>query len=439
MNKEINNFINIIKDNILKFCCLEPRLLLDIKYNFKNILITRTTAKNSRYINYLQQIFNIIDKNIKNKKIIIYTELNWIKDIRYETPRKYLDNEYKGNDIFLFFTSHVLNQLYINTLFDIKMNIYICINDFIVINNEKCKIQNIFEKYITINNKKYDFINIPLFKIIKNNKTYTIIQNNLVYKKISIIQKRYLDYFYLNNNNLILKNNNDFILKNIDFILKTCNTYFFLNINSLSNNLSLNIKNIDSEKRFNYISNKYFKYNKKYRINLNGEIIIYLNNSTGFFKNAINYKNDIKELIENIKKYNNKNKIRIRFHPKDNKNFINDILTEAKSIDNNIKENNCDYQTLINTSYCIFIQNSRIILDLWNDGIPIFSSNLSSINIFPRDKDYADIKIINNLEKFKDKLPDRKKILKKYYKHLFFYEEIFTNKEYIIDLFNNQI
>ena len=114
MNKEINNFINIIKDNILKFCCLEPRLLLDIKYNFKNILITRTTAKNSRYINYLQQIFNIIDKNIKNKKIIIYTELNWIKDIRYETPRKYLDNEYKGNDIFLFFTSHVLNQLYIN-------------------------------------------------------------------------------------------------------------------------------------------------------------------------------------------------------------------------------------------------------------------------------------------------------------------------------------
>lgn len=433
MNKDIDIFTNIIKDNLLKYCCLEPRLLLDMKYNYKNILITRTTAKNARYINYLKHIFYIIDENIKNKKIIIYTELNWNKTELFDNPKKYLNNKYNGIDKYWFFTSHVSNQLFIDTLFDIKNNIYICINDIIVINCKEYKIENIINIDIIIKNQKYNFIDNPVFKIIKNNKKYNIDFNNLVHKKISIIQKRYLDYFYSNNNN------NKFIKDNIDFILKTSNTYFFLTINSLCIKQSKCIKNINCEKRFNYISNKYFKYNEKYKINSNGKIIIYLNNSSGFFRDTIDYIQDIKILIKKIRMYNKKNLIRIRFHPKDSISYINDVLIAAKSIDNNIKENKGEYTSLINSSYCIFIQNSRIILDLWNDGIPVFSSKLISTNIFPKNEDYPDISLIQDLEKFKDKLPNRKEILKKYYKHLFFYEEIFTNKEYIIDLFNNQI
>ena len=435
--KEYDKFINIIKKNILNYQCLYHRLILDIKYNFNNIEITRKSAKNIQFINYLETILNNIDKQIKNKKVLIYTELNWDRDVRYEKPSKFLEKYNNKNDTYWFFTSHKVNQAFIEVLFDNENKIFIFSNDKIKINNESYKIKNfIQDKFLILNlvDKNHDFITEPKFKILKNNINYDVNWNNLVIKKISEVQKRFLDNLYTNNNE-----NYKFILKNIDNYLNLSHTFFYFSVNSLNFKYSTKIKNINEEKRFEYVSQKYFKYNNDYKFNNNGWIVVYLNYSSGHFKHNFDYKKDIINLIKKIRKYNQTNQIRIRFHPKESIVYIVDVMTAARSVDENVKVDTSDYKKLITKAYCVMIQNSKIIIDLWNDGIPVFSTEIIPINIFPLKEEFCKYHLLENIKNYKKELPNRKNLLKKYYKNLIFYEELFINDKYIFDLFKNQI
>ena len=344
--KEFNKFINAIKKNILNYQCLYHRLLLDIKYNFNNIIITRKSSKNVQFITYMESILNNIDEYIKNKKVLIYTELNWERDIRYEKPSKFLEKYNDKNDIYWFFTSHKVNQTFIEVLYDNENKIFIFSKDNIIINNETYKIKNfIQEKFLILNliNKNHDFTQESNFTISKNKFLYNINWNNLTIKKISLIQKKFLDNLYENTNN----ENYKFILKNIEKYLELSHTYFFFTVNSFNYKYSTKIKNINEEKRYEYVSQKYFKYSDNYKHNEDGWIVIYLNYSSGHFKNNFDYKKDIINLVKKIRKYNQKNQIRIRFHPKETIVYIVDVMTAARSVDENVKVDTSDYKILI--------------------------------------------------------------------------------------------
>ena len=436
--KEYNEFSKVIKENLINYECLYHRLILELDYTFKNIEITRTSAKNIQFINYLKNILINIDKYLKNKKLLIYTELNWERDKKYEKPSKFLQKFNNKNDIYWFFTSHKINQNFINTLFDSQNKIHIFLKDKIIINNEKMSILNFSDDQkikLNLKNTEYDFIKNNYFTIVKNNINYEINWNNLILKKISFTQKRFLNNLYKDQN----IDNYNFILKNIDYFLNLSHTFFYFSVNSLNFKYSTKIKNINEEKRFKYISEKYFKYNNSYQFNDEGWIVIYLNYSSGHFRHHFDYKKDIINLVKKIRKYNTKNQIRIRFHPKETVVYIVDVMTAARSIDENVKVDTSDYKKLIDKVYCVFIQNSKIIIDLWNDGIPVFSTEIIPINIFPLKEEYCKYHILENIKKFRKELPDRKKLLKKYYKNLIFYEEIFTNNIYITNLLKNQI
>ena len=139
-------------------------------------------------------------------------------------------------------------------------------------------------------------------------------------------------------------------------------------------------------------------------------------------------------MVKKIRNFNNKNKIKIRFHPKDDNNYQNKIMKILKNYENKIEIDYDDYHTLISNNYCVLIQNAKIIFDFWNDGLVVFSTEILKSNIFPLEQDFTKFEYIKNLCEYIDKLPNRKYLLKKYYKYIFFYEEIFTNKEYIINL-----
>lgn len=436
--KEFNKFINAIKKNILNYQCLYHRLLLDIKYNFNNIIITRKSSKNVQFITYMESILNNIDEYIKNKKVLIYTELNWERDIRYEKPSKFLEKYNDKNDIYWFFTSHKVNQTFIEVLYDNENKIFIFSKDNIIINNETYKIKNfIQEKFLILNliNKNHDFTQESNFTISKNKFLYNINWNNLTIKKISLIQKKFLDNLYENKNN----ENYKFILKNIEKYLELSHTFFFFTVNSFNYKYSTKIKNINEEKRYEYVSQKYFKYSDNYKHNEDGWIVIYLNYSSGHFKNNFDYKKDIINLVKKIRKYNQKNQIRIRFHPKETIVYIVDVMTAARSVDENVKVDTSDYKKLIDKVYCVFIQNSKIIIDLWNDGIPVFSTEIISINIFPLKEEFCKYHILENIKKYRNELPNRRNLLKKYYKNIIFYEELFENHKYINNLLKNQV
>ena len=436
--KEFNKFINAIKKNILNYQCLYHRLLLNIKYNFNNIIITRKSSKNVQFITYMESILNNIDEYIKNKKVLIYTELNWERDIRYEKPSKFLEKYNDKNDIYWFFTSHKVNQTFIEVLYDNENKIFIFSKDNIIINNETYKIKNfIQEKFLILNliNKNHDFTQESNFTISKNKFLYNINWNNLTIKKISLIQKKFLDNLYENTNN----ENYKFILKNIEKYLELSHTYFFFTVNSFNYKYSTKIKNINEEKRYEYVSQKYFKYSDNYKHNEDGWIVIYLNYSSGHFKNNFDYKKDIINLVKKIRKYNQKNQIRIRFHPKETIVYIVDVMTAARSVDENVKVDTSDYKKLIDKVYCVFIQNSKIIIDLWNDGIPVFSTEIISINIFPLKEEFCKYHILENIKKYRNELPNRRNLLKKYYKNIIFYEELFENHKYINNLLKNQV
>lgn len=436
--KEYDRFIKVMKGNLLNYQCLYHRLIVELDHTFKNIEITRVSAKNIQFINYLKNILINIDNHIKNKKVLIYTELNWERDKKYEKPSNFLEKYNNKNDIYWFFTSHKINQNFIDTLFDSENKIYIFLDDKIIINNEKKSILNFSEDEkikLNLKNIEHDFTKDNYFKIIKNNIEYNVNWNNLILKKISSTQKRFLEELYKNNK----LDNYNLILKNIDYFINLSHTFFYFSVNSLNYKYSTKIKNINEEKRFEYVSQKYFKYTENYKFNNNGWIVVYLNYSSGHFKHNFDYKKDIINLVKKIRKYNQTNQIRIRFHPKESIVYIVDVMTAARSVDENVKVDTSDYKKLVDKAYCVMIQNSKIIIDLWNDGIPVFSTEIIPINIFPLKEEFCKYHLLENIKKYSKELPNRKNLLKKYYKNLIFYEELFINDKYIFDLFKNQI
>ena len=219
------------------------------------------------------------------------------------------------------------------------------------------------------------------------------------------------------------------------------NSYQFITINSLNPNLgqdNLNVKYND--KRFNYILSRIYPYNNNYNYNKNGYILILLNNIYGWFSNYYSnnieidkdvdeyidfnnnivnnneekyflFKKSINFLIKNIRKYTNR-KIIIRQHPKNR-----DINIKSNEFTVNNKSN---LKNLLDNCYCCFIQNTRLLFYLVHKGIPLFSLDYYTFNHFS--EIYINLKNIENINKIN--LPDRKIFLKKYYKFIYFKDEL---------------
>jgi len=177
-----------------------------------------------------------------------------------------------------------------------------------------------------------------------------------------------------------------------------------------------------SNKKFNYIAKTYIKFNDKLSYNNNGKIIIYVNNSTGWWGKFINLEN-LEKLVEKIRLYKN-NEIVIRLHEKDfkDKKFSELINILDKKFDDKVyfDKQSKPWNKIINEVHCVFIQNSFTLFELMSYGIPIFrmeevvSYNIYDDLYYPKDEE---MKYFNDLSLYKI---DRKKLLKKYYSHLVF-------------------
>ncbi len=223
--------------------------------------------------------------------------------------------------------------------------------------------------------------------------------------------------------------------------------YQFITINSLNPNKY----NYDylSNKRYNLVKSKMPKFSKKYNYKKDGYILLLFSNSTGWFKNNLKNKlslaDNIINLIKDIRRYTDR-EIIIRLHPKDleKHNFINSLkinnfkkvkLKKKKYYDlldtlNNllkindfkkVKLKNDNLLDTLNNSYCCFTQNSKIIFDLVNIGIPLFNLNCYNVNYF--NNIFIKLKYIENLENIN--LPDRELFLKYYYRFIFFTYELY--------------
>ena len=214
------------------------------------------------------------------------------------------------------------------------------------------------------------------------------------------------------------KTNKIFILSH--FSKKYKKIYFTITFNTLNFNLSNNIY-FD---RFDDLNKKLFLYKNKPKINIDGDIVIFLNNSRGFYNKYLNYEVQLPELIKTIRKYNNKNKIKIRPHPRELLDIQN-IVNKLKKNDKKIYLDKRDYSDFKNKIFVIFIQNTVSIIDFLNLGIPLMNPNFIPQN------DYKDVYIqYDNLRIMKDSI-DRKKLLSKYYNYIITKDEIENNNKFI--------
>lgn len=231
---------------------------------------------------------------------------------------------------------------------------------------------------------------------------------------------------YLNNTT-----NNKSIFINIckSYVNKQQYKYLFITLNSFNPNLSE--VPIYKNNEFKNLLN-FFKVSEEYKINLNGYIYIFLNNSCGFFKDNFisNINIFILNLIDKIRKFSNR-KILLRFHPKD---IIKDISVKTydyisknyklKYNDNNLEYSDEDIFKVKKNIYCGFIQNSKLLFEFIFDGIPLFNLNLIKFNYFD-----IFVKDISNIEKLnKINLPNRINFLKKYIRFIFLNDENLIKK-----------
>lgn len=268
------------------------------------------------------------------------------------------------------------------------------------IHNKK-ESQKLIKNYYSFclkNFKIFSNINIQIYFNIKNT-------NSIIY-----INKICYNTLFINSCRINFKNQN--------------NNYYFVTNKSWNPKLSKN-KKINSVELPKF--HKYFNYQENYKINNSGSIYIIINNTFGWFINNCkitynikksNYKKMLLNLIIKIRKYTNR-KIKIRLHPKDIKEdiFIKRIyeLFDELKCENLSLENKLTSQQVIEDSYCVFIQNSKFILDFVNKGVPIYNLDFFTCNYFPEIQ-IKDISIINNLNI--ENLPDRIKFLKRFYYHV---------------------
>lgn len=237
--------------------------------------------------------------------------------------------------------------------------------------------------------------------------------------------------------NRCISNNNDLnkLIKQEYDHLK----YYYITTNSFNPNYSK--KGTIDRDRFKLIS-RYFNYNHNYKINENGVILIILNNLRGCFSDYyINYLDKLQILIDNIRKYTTR-KIVLRFHRKqyysltqdndqltiDLKKFINKNIKNNKNIELNhySEEHNITQyisNELFNNTYCVFIQNTKLLFDFVHRGIPIFNLNFIDYNYF-EDICIKNLSIIDKLNDKVSELPNRKSFLYSQYYHIALPNEI---------------
>ncbi len=281
---------------------------------------------------------------------------------------------------------------------------------------------------------------------------FTRINNNLN-NEISKIITLFIDLGRGDNNkycNLIFKNslfinrcisNNN----NLDNLIKQeCEhlKYYYITTNSFNPNFSK--KGRINRDRFKLLC-KYFNYCHNYKFNENGVILLMFNNLKGCFSNYYeNFFEKLQYLINNIRKYTNR-KIVIRFHRKqyylltqETEQFTKDLKKFIKS--NNKQQNNIElnhYSTehnitqyisneLFDNTYCVFIQNTKLIFDFIHRGIPIFNLNFIDLNYF-NDICIKDLSIIEKLSEKSNELPNRKDFLYNQYYHFILPNEIIND------------
>ena len=250
---------------------------------------------------------------------------------------------------------------------------------------------------------------------------YTFILKNKIRLNFKYIQL-YYDIQYTNGSIFVdkMKKNTIFIsVCKINFPTKYSEYYFITN-NSWNPNLSYT-KPIFKNRILEY--KNIFGFKQNYQINKEGFILIILNNSYGWFKETcrIKYEEDntnyftmINNLVSKIRKYSQR-KIILRLHPKDR-----DHKLESQLKDKNLHfdiDNESEMCNLMKNTYCVFIQNTKMILDFVNYGIPIFNLDFFNVNYFPeiQIKDIAKIEELNVID-----LPDREKFLERFYSFITF-------------------
>lgn len=269
-------------------------------------------------------------------------------------------------------------------------------------------------------------------------------KNLSFYNSAHIPRMKYIDTKLIGNCNLYINLKNSDGLKYINKRTKDktlfINTgkfifyelkYEFLTINSLNPLLSDPIK-IDGEERFNEIS-QIINFENSYKINSKGPILICLNNFNGWYSSEVSkIKKKLLNLCLNIRKFNKKNGIILKFHPK---NYLNDLklLNDTlRYINNNLKgsrkvslydNSQNSNKDIFLKSYCVFIQNSKFILELVMKGIPVYNHNISKVNSY--DKIFLkNLRYLKNLKKYKKLFPDRKDYMKEQLKHLYLRSEL---------------
>ena len=265
-----------------------------------------------------------------------------------------------------------------------------------------------------------------------SNKKFFNLDNFNKYFKITKYENTCL---YFNTKGTNINNYLDSKCKDFSFIFKGCNMsvnkkrrLLMITINSLGTKYT-NYYSI-SEDKFNYIANNYIKYNENLIYKEDGIILIYLNNSKGWYRKYINmYK--LEDIIKKIRKYVN-NKIVIRLHKRDfiNKKLISYIKSLSKyntSIDMQGKK----WSEIMKETYCVFIQNSSTIFELFSYGIPLFSlEEIISLNLY--EDCYLSTEYIKDLSKYDI---DRKTILKRYYSHMLFHKNPSIISKFITELY----
>jgi hypothetical protein len=264
-----------------------------------------------------------------------------------------------------------------------------------------------FGKFTMKKGKKSLFINRP-----SNHPLTKSIKENIIFKSDWDI---FLDTKYICPLKKYFENatsKNSLFLDSGWIVLKKHSRFFICTINSFNMKLNnYNLLNSVCEEKFQYISDNYINYNETIKCKKDGYIIIYLNNINGWWNSYLDI-NKIYDLINKIRSYVN-NQIIIKLHPK-NEKYKNKIKIPKNSnviFDCNEKK----WEEIIDNTYCIFIQQAKIIYELFAYGLPLFNLNdIHKINYFEEFYlSMENLKYEDLLENFKE--IDRKNILKKYY------------------------
>ena len=284
---------------------------------------------------------------------------------------------------------------------------------------------NILNQYYLLNNNLKIFFNISTYYmngLVK--KLYKIIKNNLyIYNNL----KNSDGGKYIKN-----KNSNDSIIFNGAYPYGCNSRFYFLTKSSVYTKYT-KFTNISNEK-FNYISDNYIKFNDNISFKDDGDIIIYMPNFYGWYKDFLKIEK-LNNLIKNIRS-RKKNRIIVRLHHKNcndkYKNLIKNIINGFENVLIDLQE--IKWENIFDNCYCIFIQNSTMILILFSYGIPIF--NLDEIFTF---NSFPDLSIkFDFLNDFKDELAkiDRRNLLKKYYSSVCFADDPLEEKtDFMLDFY----